>query len=75
MAAPTQSHPVVTDSLALAMVAASDAPLLLLDGRLMVIAASHSFCHAFQIDPDEVMGRSVFQLGAGEWNLPRLRSC
>ena len=39
------------NSLALAVVAASDAPLLLLDDNLVVIAASASFCRAFRIDP------------------------
>jgi two-component sensor histidine kinase len=61
-------------SLALAVVAASSAPLLLLDGDLKVVAASTSFCRAFQIEPDSVAGCLVFALGAGEWNLPRLRS-
>ena len=61
-------------SLALALVAASAAPLLLLDGNLVVIAASASFCAAFQVDPDETMGRSLADLGAGEWNVPQLSS-
>jgi two-component sensor histidine kinase len=60
--------------LALAVVAASDAPLLLLDGKLVVVAASTSFCRAFQIDPARVAGREVFALGKGEWDVPRLRS-
>jgi two-component system, sensor histidine kinase PdtaS len=63
----------VADSLSMAMVAASDAPLLLLDGDLMVIAASSSFYRTFQIDQDSAEG-TVFQLGSGEWNMPRLRS-
>ncbi len=53
------------------MVAASDAPLLLLDGDLSVVAASRSFCRAF--DADAGAGQSVFSLGAGEWDLPQLR--
>ena len=42
--------PVVVDSLALALVASSDAPILLLDGDLAVVAASASFSRAFEID-------------------------
>ena len=38
-------------SLALAMIASSNAPVLLLDDQLMVIAASDSFCDTFEIDP------------------------
>jgi len=39
------------------MVAASSAPLLLLDGDLNIVAASTSFGRAFQIDPITVVGR------------------
>jgi two-component sensor histidine kinase len=66
--------PVIVDSLALALVATSDAPILLLDGDLTVIAASTSFARAFQIDPAVTNGRSLFDLGAGEWDVPQLRS-
>ena len=66
--------PEVATNLALAMVAASDAPLLLLDGDLVIVAASPSFCRAFAIDPAKSAGQSVFSLGGGEWDLPKLRS-
>ncbi|MDB5444167.1 MAG: histidine kinase [Phenylobacterium sp.] len=66
--------PIVTDSLALALVASSDAPILLLDGALTVIAASASFAQAFQIDPASAAGLSLFALGEGEWDVPQLRS-
>jgi len=61
-------------SLAFAVVESSDAPLLLLDADLSVIAVSASFCRAFQIDPAAVIGCEIFTLGRGEWNAPRLRS-
>jgi two-component system, sensor histidine kinase PdtaS len=61
-------------SLALAVVAASSAPLILLDGDFAVVVASASFCEAFQIDPARIVGQPVFALGAGEWNRPQLRS-
>lgn len=60
------------DSLALAVIASSNAPVLLLDGALDVIAASHSFCDAFQIDPDRVAGGPLAALGDGEWAAPQL---
>jgi two-component sensor histidine kinase len=66
--------PAVVDALALALVASSDAPILLLDGALNVVAASASFGRAFQIDPAAAEGRSLFALGAGEWDVPQLRS-
>ena len=66
--------PAVTDSLALALVASSDAPILLLDGDLTVIAASDSFARAFQVNPTQIAGVSLFALGSGEWDVPQLRS-
>jgi two-component sensor histidine kinase len=67
-------HSEAANSLALAMVGASNTPLLLLDGNLGVIAASTSFCLAFGIDPGKVAGRTLAALGAGEWNIPQLQS-
>ncbi|WP_421933355.1 sensor histidine kinase [Phenylobacterium sp.] len=61
-------------SLAMAMVASSTAPLLLLDGEFAVIAASASFLTTFHVEPPAVAGRPIFALGAGEWDVPQLRS-
>ena len=60
--------------LMLAMVESSNSPLLLLDGDMAVIAASTSFCVGFHIDPTHVRGGTVFDLGTGKWNTPKLRS-
>lgn len=59
-------------SLMLAVIGSSDAPLVLLDGDLKVIAASASFCRAFQIDPESVPGNRFSKLGQGEWDAPQL---
>jgi len=61
-------------SLFQAIIASSEAPLLLLDGELKIVKASVSFCRAFQIDPRTVEGCSIFHLGSGEWDLPKLHS-
>ncbi|QND45350.1 sensor histidine kinase (plasmid) [Rhizobium lusitanum] len=61
-------------NLALAVVASSSAPLLLLDGDLMVIAASASFYHEFQIEPVKMTNRQLSTLGNGEWNVRQLSS-
>jgi two-component sensor histidine kinase len=61
-------------NLALAVIASSTAPLLLLDGDLTLIAASKSFCQAFQIDPSSVAGRPLRELGSGEWDIAQLMS-
>ncbi|HYC99018.1 sensor histidine kinase [Brevundimonas sp.] len=71
------ARPPQTDSslpLTLAVVGFSSVPLLLLDDRLSIIAGSHTFWAAFDLDPDMGAGRHLSQLGDGEWNAPRLRS-
>jgi two-component sensor histidine kinase len=72
MAPHPHTHPDVALNLALAVIASSMAPVLLLGEDLTLIAASKSFCRAFQIDPQSVAGRSLGQLGAGEWGAPQL---
>jgi two-component sensor histidine kinase len=56
------------------IVAASNEPLLFLTGDLKVIAASDSFCRVFQIDPAGLAGRSLPEIGSGEWGNPKLAS-
>jgi two-component sensor histidine kinase len=74
MAPHSPPDPAVALNLALAVVASSVAPLLLLDKDLHVVAASTSFCKAFQIDPDKAKGCALAALGDGEWKLPQLSS-
>ncbi len=69
-----RTHPDVERNLALAIIASSAAPALLLDEDLAVIAASTSFYQAFELDPDDVAGRQLARIGEGEWNMPQLRS-
>jgi two-component sensor histidine kinase len=59
---------------ALAIVALSNEPLLFLKADLEIIAASASFCRAFQIDPATIAGRRLSNLGDGEWDVPKLNS-
>ena len=67
-------HPDVSLNLALAVIVSSTAPLLLLNGDLTLVAASKSFCRVFKIDPETAPGRSLRELGSGEWNVPQLIS-
>ncbi len=48
-------------------------PLLVLDAELRVETANEAFYNTFQINPDEAIGRRVYELGNGQWNIPRLR--
>ena len=62
------------DGLALAVIASSNAPVLLLDDALTVVASSDSFCDTFAIDPASVAGSMLSGLGSGEWGVPQLTS-
>jgi two-component sensor histidine kinase len=66
--------PAVTHNLALAILTSSAASALLLDEGLTVISASDSFYHAFALEPKAVKGHKLFDIGAGEWDVPQLRS-
>ena len=72
--APESHNTEVGAALALAVISVSRAPLLLMDEQFNVVAASASFLKEFDLHDDAVRGRSIFTLGHGEWNLPRLRS-
>ena len=74
MAPQSPPTPAVALNLALAVIASSVAPLLLLDKDLMVVAASTSFCKAFQIPPEKAQGCQLASLGDGEWQVPQLSS-
>jgi two-component system, sensor histidine kinase PdtaS len=70
----TYLKPERASSLGLALVVSSSTPLLLLSEELIVQAASGSFCNAFSLDCETVVGTSLFALGNGEWDIPQLRS-
>jgi two-component sensor histidine kinase len=69
---PLRPEPAAT--LALALIASSKVPLLLLDDRFTIVSASASFCSAFAIDPDTIAGLGLAAIGNGEWNVPQLHS-
>jgi two-component sensor histidine kinase len=48
-------------------------PILVLDKDLRVIAASRSFYLAFKVSPEHTQGRLLYELGDGQWDIPKLR--
>lgn len=48
-------------------------PLLVLTSDLRVKSANPAFYERFRVDPDETVGRRVYQLGNGQWDIPALR--
>jgi two-component sensor histidine kinase len=60
-------------ALAQAMVDTVREPLIVLDKELRVVAASRSFYEKFSTDPDNTKGKHFYELGDGEWDIPKLR--
>src|SRR5580692_10707166 len=48
-------------------------PIVVLDKALRVIAASRSFYTAFEVGPEETQGKLLYELGDGQWDIPKLR--
>jgi len=48
-------------------------PLLVLDQNLYVESASRAFCETFKVARDETIGRHLYELGNGQWDIPELR--
>lgn len=57
-----------------AIVATVREPLVVLDQDLRVVAASRAFYRTFKVNPGETEGQLLYELGNGEWDIPRLRS-
>jgi two-component system, chemotaxis family, CheB/CheR fusion protein len=49
-------------------------PLVVLNAELQVMTANQSFYQTFNLLPAQVENQRIFELGQGEWNIPRLRS-
>jgi len=48
--------------------------LLVLDDKLMVKSASRSFYRKFRTTTEETLGRRIYELGNGQWDIPRLKT-
>ncbi len=60
-------------ALAQAIVDTVREPVLVFDKDLRVIAASRSFYSVFKVSPQDTQGRLLYELGDGQWDIPRLR--
>ena len=60
-------------SLALAIVDTLPEPFLVLDETLRLLAGSRCFYEIFGEDPAKALGRSLFDLSGGQWDIPGLR--
>ncbi|MDO9366518.1 MAG: chemotaxis protein CheB [Methylotenera sp.] len=66
---------VMQDALALAegIVNTVREPLVVLNNALQVVSVSNSFYKVFKVSSDEVIGQPIYELGSGQWNIPKLR--
>ncbi|HSW88386.1 MAG TPA: PAS domain-containing protein [Candidatus Saccharimonadales bacterium] len=48
-------------------------PFLILDEELQVLSANKTFYSFFQVIPKETEGKRVYDLGNGQWNIPKLK--
>lgn len=60
-------------NLALAIVDTLPEPFLVLDEGLHLMAGSRCFYEVFGEDPSKALGRSLFDLSGGQWDIPGLR--
>ena len=58
----------------LAVIVSYNDPLLFLSDDFRIIAASASFCSAFENEPSSVAGELLSDVGNGEWAMPKLLS-
>ena len=48
--------------------------LLVLDSDLTICFANRSFCDTFAVGPEDAIGRRLYELGNGQWDIPELRT-
>jgi two-component system, chemotaxis family, CheB/CheR fusion protein len=56
-----------------AVVATVREPLIVLDGNLRVRTANDAFYKIFELEKQETEGRLFYEIGNGQWNIPKLR--
>jgi two-component system, chemotaxis family, CheB/CheR fusion protein len=47
--------------------------LIVLDAKLTVICANQAFYRSFQVAREDTEHRLIYELGSGQWNIPKLR--
>ncbi|HSL84370.1 MAG TPA: CheR family methyltransferase, partial [Thermoanaerobaculia bacterium] len=57
-----------------AIIRTSRTPLLVLDMDHRVVSANRAFYETFEIDESETVGRRIYELGNGQWAIPRVRA-
>jgi two-component system CheB/CheR fusion protein len=56
-----------------ALIESAREAILVLDRSLLVTSANKAFYRQFEVVPRETENRPVYDLGDGQWNIPKLR--
>jgi PAS domain S-box-containing protein len=48
--------------------------ILVLEPDLTIRFANRSFCQTFAVAPEDTVGRKLYEIGDGQWDIPKLRS-
>ena len=48
--------------------------VLVLEPDLTIRLANRSFCHMFAVAPEHTVGRKLYEIGNGQWDIPKLRT-
>ena len=48
--------------------------ILVLEPDLTIRFANRSFCHTFAVAPEHIVGRKLYEIGNGQWDIPKLRT-
>ncbi|MCE5249065.1 PAS domain S-box protein [bacterium] len=48
-------------------------PFMVLDDKLRIVMANRSFYRTFRLTPENTEGRLIYEVGGGQWDIPRLR--
>ena len=57
-----------------AIIRTSRTPLLVLDADHRLVSANAAFYATFQVEEEATESRRIYELGNGQWNIPRLRA-
>lgn len=64
----------VTDNYSKAIVETTKASILGLNSDLRINFANKSFYTTFKVTPKETVGKLIYELGDGQWNIPKLKT-
>ena len=48
--------------------------ILVLDPDLTIRFANRAFCDTFAVAPAHTLGRKLYEIGEGQWDIPKLRA-